>query len=449
MAMMTGVVFVIVDHGFKANLLRACDDDLRAISGAYATANPTSRGLHEAAEMIEDRTVASDAQAQFLLQYGRDLRIAGNMEVMRPTSGVLYLNIPKTKGAGSVRKVLGQGQFIAPGIYAFVGRDLEQVYRSEREILLAFAGVLAGSVVVAAASGAWLSGRFLRRIDAINATCSAIMDGNLAERIAIPGGSGELGRLAATVNRMLDRIQTLMESLRQVSNDIAHDLRTPLAHLRIGLERAQTAARNRRDYELAVQHAIDEVDQMLDMFAALLRIARIEGGARREAFRTFDVGAVLAEAFAIYTPLMEDAGKKMALHVTAGLMVNGDRQLVLQLATNLIDNAIQHTAPGTRVTAWSGLQDDRPTVTVADTGCGIPPSEYRRVMGRFVRLDESRSTPGHGLGLSMAAAIAELHEACITMEDNRPGLRVSVQFPPATLAGTAPLEHRRPAPVRT
>jgi len=428
MAVMTTAVYAIVDHGFKANLLRACDDDLRAIRGAYATASPPERGLHEATEMIEDRTAASDVQNQFLLQLGGNRKVAGNMAVMAPKAGVLYLNLLGTAAADSPREILGRGEFIAPGAYAFVGRDLEQVQRSEREILLTFAAVLAASVVLAGASGAWLSGRYLRRVDDISETCGAIMAGDLAERISAGGAGGELDRLAETINRMLDRIQALMESLRQVTNDIAHDLRTPLAHLRLSLERTQTEARTRRDYELAVQHAIGEADQMLDMFAALLRIARIESGARREAFRPFDLGEVLTEAFAIYQPLIEDAGLAAELCVGPGLLVNGDRQLVLQMVTNLLDNTLHHTAPGTRVAGWAGLQHGCPTLVIADTGPGIPASDRKRVLRRFVRLDQSRSAPGHGLGLSMVAAIAEVHDGRLSLMDNVPGLRVCVQF---------------------
>ncbi len=448
MAVMIALVFVIVDRGFKSNLLRACDDDLRAIQKAYATADPPSRGLHEATEMIEDRTLASDAQVQYLLQQGAGHRVAGNAGVMTPRAGVVYLKRLGNGTSGSPqREILGRGVFIAPGVYAFVGRDLYQVHRSEGEILLTFAGVLALSVVFVGASSLWLSGRYLHRIDAISETCAAIMSGDLAERISTAGAGGELERLAATINRMLDRIQLLMESIRQAGNDIAHDLRTPLAHLRLSLEKAQTEARTRDDYEVAVQQAICEADLLLDMFAALLRISRIEGGARREAFRRFDLGEVLAEAMAIYRPLIEDAGHTADLAVASGLMVHGDRQLVLQLATNLLDNAIHHTPAGTRVTGWVGIEDGRPTLMVADTGSGIPEADRQRVLRRFVRLDRSRSSPGHGLGLAMAEAIAELHEGRIILSDNNPGLRVRVQFPPAPREGAERREELRPAPA--
>jgi signal transduction histidine kinase len=235
---------------------------------------------------------------------------------------------------------------------------------------------------------------------------------------------------------MLDRIQALMESVRQVSDDIAHDLRTPLAHLRSGLEKAAGEQRSSPGYKRALLQAIAEADQLLEMFAALLRIARIESRARIEAFQPFDLGQVLVQAFSMYGPLMEDAAHPAALRTVPGTMVFGDRQLVLQLVANLLDNAVHHTHAGTRVTGWAGLEDGRPTLIIADTGAGIPTADRGRVLRRFVRLEKSRTSAGHGLGLSTVAAIVGLHDADVGLEDNGPGLRVRVQFPPHPSAGT-------------
>ncbi len=221
-----------------------------------------------------------------------------------------------------------------------------------------------------------------------------------------------------------------MESLRQVSEDIAHDLRTPLTHLRHSLEQAQTEAHTRRDYERAVRQAIVETDRLLDMFAALLRIARMESGARRAAFRQFDLGEALAQAFGMYGPLMEDSAHPVEVTATSGVTVLGDRQLVLQLTMNLLDNVIHHTPAGAAVTGWAGLQDGCPTLVVADTGPGVPEPDRKRVLRQFYRLEKSRTSPGHGLGLSVVAGIVDLHEARITLSDCGPGLRVTIQFPP-------------------
>jgi len=429
MAVMSGLVYLVVDQGFKAVLLRAAGDDLRAIRKAYVTANPSSRGIHESTEMIEDRTLAADAQDRFLLQLGQGRKVAGNMPAMKPREGVFYLPYPEGDSADSTHLVLGRGEFIAPQVYAFVGRDLYEVRRSEHQILLIFAGVLLASIGLAAISGMMISTNFLRRIDAISDTCRAIMAGHLNDRIQTGGTDGELERLAVTINGMLDRIQSLMENLRQVSTDIAHDLRTPLTHLRYSLEKALNEAQTKQDHEEATRQAVVEADQLLDVFAALLRIARIESGARRQEFQLFDLGDLLARAVAMYAPLMEDAHRQLSMTASPGIMARGDCQLVLQLITNLLDNAIRHAPDGTCVTVTAGLQDGHPCLVVADAGPGIPDTEHARVFRRLYRLDQSRASPGNGLGLSMVAAIVDLHEGRISLSNNGPGLRVTVQFP--------------------
>jgi signal transduction histidine kinase len=431
MAVMIVLVFAVVDQGFKASLLRASTDDLRAIKEAYVEGKPRGRGIHEAREMIEDRTLASDVQNRFLLQSAGAGKLAGNMPAMQPKPGIFYLPYPLSAVAAAQpgHQVLGCGEFIAPGIYAFVGRDLYEVRRSERDILLIFLGVLGASVLLAGLSGLWLSRRYLRRIDSISDTCRAIMAGRLGDRIPAQDAGGELNRLAATINGMLDRIQLLMESLRQVSNDIAHDLRTPLAHLRFSLEKVISEGRSKEDFERAAQHAIVEADQLLDMFSALLRIARIESGARRTAFEAFDLGELLTQAFSMYAPLFEDAERPAAVTAPPGLLVLGDRQLILQMITNLLDNAIHHTPAGTRVTGKAEIHGACPHIEIADTGPGVPEADRGRIFRRFFRLEKSRTTPGHGLGLSIVSAIAELHDAQITLSDNGPGLRVGITFP--------------------
>ena len=441
MAVLIALVYVTVDQGFKTNLLRASDDDLRAIRKAYTMAVPRSRGEHEAREMIEDRTLASDAEDRFLLQRGAHGKLAGNLPAMAPRIGTFYARYPQSSVAATAdpgHEVLGRGEFIAPGLYAFAGRDIYEVRRSEHRILLIFGGVLGGSIVLAALSGLWLSRRFLRRIDSISETCHAIMAGHFGDRIPTTGTRGELERLAATINGMLDRIQSLMESLRQVSNDIAHDLRTPLAHLRYSLEKAHADGHSPQHYAAAVEQALREADRLLDMFGALLRIARIEAGGRREGFQNIDIGQILSRTFEMYKPLMDDTAHSFEIVIAERATVPGDPQMLLQLLTNLLDNAINHTPSGTGVTGWAGIEGGLPTLVIADTGPGIPQADRTRVFRRFFRLEQSRTSPGSGLGLSLVAAIAETHGAQIELGDNAPGLRVTIRFPaPTTAEGAA------------
>ena len=428
MVLLIVLVFFIVSDAFEANLLNDSRDDLAAIRKAYVTATK-GRELHESTEMIEDRLLASDAADVFLLQKGA-ARVAGNLPPMAPQPGVLRFAYPHAvdgaQSAGHI--VLGQGEIIDRGVYAFVGRDLYAARAAEREVLGAFALVFGVSLVVAGAGGLFLSRSFVRRIDTITATCRSIMAGRLKERIPIRGARNELDLLSASINDMLDRIETLMESLRQVSNDIAHDLRTPLAHLRYRLERVRSDARAPEDYAAAVDAAIADCDQLLAIFAALLRIAQIESGARQAGMQPVDLANLLEKVVGLYEPVMGDTGHPFDAAIEPGLSVRGDPQLLFRLFANLLDNAIRHTPSGARIGITAEKTETGAKVAVRDEGPGIPSVERQKVFQRFYRREQSRTTPGSGLGLSLVAAIAELHEAEIALQDNRPGLCVVTQF---------------------
>jgi signal transduction histidine kinase len=438
MILLIVLVFVIVSNAFEANLLRDSRDDLAAIKKAYVEARP-GRALHEANEMIEDRLLATDSADVFLLQRGGH-RVGGNLPMMRATTGVLRFIYPSALGGATAgHTLLGQGERIAPGIYAFVGRDLYSARQAENALLETFALVLVASLVIAGAGGLLLSRSFVRRVDAITATCRSIMDGRLDERIPTSGTRNELDLLAQSINAMLDRIASLMESLNQVSNDIAHDLRTPLAHLRYRLERLREHAGSPDD-ALAVESAIGDCDHLLAMFAALLRIAQIEAGARRAGMRAVDLADVLEKVAGLYEPLMGDTGHPFDVSLAHNLRLSGDPQLLTRLFGNLLDNAIRHTPAGSRI-SLSAQQDERGvSVSVADEGPGIPEEDRAKVFRRFYRREQSRTTPGSGLGLALVAAIAELHGAQVSLGDNAPGLRAVVQFPSVRRDGK-PLLH--------
>jgi signal transduction histidine kinase len=304
-------------------------------------------------------------------------------------------------------------------------------------VLYAFAVVLAAGLVLALVNGLLLSRSFLRRVDAINDTCRSIMAGRLEERIAIARGGDEFDRLGASINDMLDRIQALMESLRQVSNDIAHDMRTPLTHLRHRLERIQDEATTTTEYAAAVEDAVSECDKLLGVFTALLRIAQIEAGARRAEFREIDFAALVGKARDIYAPVMDDAGHPFLVHAGQVPPVRGDEQLLLQLIANLLDNTLAHTPDGCEIALDCTAEKDAVILSVADRGPGIAPGELEKVLRRFYRCEQSRTKPGSGLGLALAAAVAQLHEAELTLADNAPGLRASLRFSPITPAAAS------------
>jgi signal transduction histidine kinase len=296
-------------------------------------------------------------------------------------------------------------------------------------IIRSFSIALGVTVVLALGGGLVIAVLLLRRVDAVNRTARAIMNGDLSRRIPVVGSHDELGGLAESVNRMLSRIEELMESLRHITSDIAHDLRTPLGRLRQRLEASRLKTRSTSEYESAIDAAIDDTDSILKTFEAMLRIAQIEAGARRARFSNTDLSAITENVFEAFEAVAEDEGKSLEARIEPSISVNGDRELLTQMLANLIENALRHTPTGTVVYVELERVDGSARLTVADTGPGIPIAEKENVFRRFYRLDASRSTPGSGLGLSLVAAIAKLHDASISLEDNEPGVRVRILFP--------------------
>jgi signal transduction histidine kinase len=310
-----------------------------------------------------------------------------------------------------------------------VGEDLEQVGEMEDTFFGILASALGIVLMLGIGGGLLLSAAFLRRVDMITRTADAIIDGDLSRRIERTGSGDDFDHLSATLNIMLDRITRLMENLRQVSNDIAHDLRTPLTRLRQDLEEAQKRDLTAVDLRRVIESAVAEADVLLETFSALLRIAQIEAGTRRSAFRPVDLSDVVHTVVEAYALPVEESGRTLKAEVADGIQVNGDRGLMSQLFVNLVENALRHTPPGTTITLRLSREPAAVVAEVADTGPGIPPDERAKVFRRFYRLERSRTTPGSGLGLSTVAAIVELHHATIELKDNAPGLRVVIRFP--------------------
>jgi len=310
-----------------------------------------------------------------------------------------------------------------------VGEDLEQVGEMEETFLGILASALGIVLVLGIGGGLLLSAAFLRRVDMITRTADAIIDGDLSRRIERTGSGDDFDHLSATLNVMLDRIAGLMENLRQVSSDIAHDLRTPLSRLRQDLEEAQKRELSAADFKRVIEDAVAEADVLLETFSALLRIAQIEAGTRRSAFRPVDLSDVMRTVAEAYAPAVEESGRTLRTDIAEGVQVSGDRGLLSQLFVNLVENALHHTPPGTTIALRLSGQSAGVVAEVADTGPGIPADERVKVFRRFYRLERSRTAPGSGLGLSTVAAIVELHHAAIELLDNEPGLRVVIRFP--------------------
>ncbi len=320
--------------------------------------------------------------------------------------------------------------FVIPGGYRLlVGRDISDAaaFRSRVRTTLLWAGLIA--LGIGLIGGTVMSRNLLRRVEQVNRTSERVMAGNLSDRVPLRGTRDEFDQLAVNLNRMLDQIERLMTAMREVTDDVAHDLRTPLSRLRARLERALAnpdPAAGESQGE-AIRAAIDEADRLLATFNALLRIAELELGAHLDQTTPLDLSEVARSAADLYEPVAEEKGFTLFVTVEPGVSIRGDWHLLSQALANLLDNALKYAGTGRielRVFAESG----QAILEVADYGPGIPEADRHSVLDRFVRLEPSRTTPGNGLGLSLVRAIARRHNGSVTLEDNRPGLRVRLQF---------------------
>lgn len=405
-------------------------------------------GSQRLALVIEQRIASRLNPAAYYLLVDSDGRtIAGNLPDVSPHEGWQDVSTPlKPNGDDDAdlqdHRVIALGIVLADRSLLVVGEDIFQVVEVEEAIVRAFGWALGITAVLAAVGGVVLSFGFLRRIDAINRTSRAIIEGNLTDRIQTRGTDDELDRLAINLNQMLDRVQALMDSLRQVSSDIAHDLKTPLSHLHQRLEAARSKAHRIEDYEIAVDQAIIAVDSILLTFAALLRIAQIEAGTRKAAFSTVDLSGVFQSIVETYGAVAEDRGQTLLAAIEPGIYIRGDRELLTQMLANLITNAMRHTPTGSHIGVTLTNQPSGPIGMVTDNGKGIPTDMREKVFQRFVRLEQSRSTPGSGLGLSLVAAVADIHGIVVTLLDNEPGLKVVLDFTHTTLGSSASAARR-------
>jgi signal transduction histidine kinase len=282
--------------------------------------------------------------------------------------------------------------------------------------------------------GVLISRNVLRRLEAINRTSEDIMSGNLSQRIPVQGSGDELDELALNLNRMLEQIERLMMGMREVADNIAHDLRTPLNRLRNKLEGAMIGNPPREETVAALESAIAEADGLISTFNSLLLIAEAETGAHRDTLEPVDLSEVIHDIADLYEPVAEDRGIALKFVAKSKVMVRGNRSLLARAAANLVENALKFTPQNGAVTvsAWIDPRSNRPKVSVRDTGPGIPEDDRERVLDRFVRLERSRNTPGSGLGLSLVAAVARMHDATISLEDAKPGLLATLTFPDAS-----------------
>ena len=397
----------------------------------------------ELVRAVEARSHAGGPGLYFLADAKGD-RLAGNLSRMPAElaaggpGGVFRYD----RGAGKDEPSLGVAipVDLAGGMHLIVGRDIEEQRHFAGEMgtvyllalgFLSFTGLLAGLVI---------SRVVLRRVETINVATRSIMGGDLSRRIAIAGSGDEFDVLATNLNAMLDRIEALMNGLREVSDNIAHDLKTPLTRLRNAAEAALMDPRGPAAYEEGLELTIANSDDLIKTFNALLLVARLEAGVLEENAETFDAGRLVRDVAELYEPVAEERQQKLLIDVESGVSARANRHLVGQAVANLVDNAIKYSAkaaeraPNGAKTIAISLKSrlDSIEIAVADNGPGIAPADRERVLKRFVRLEKSRTEPGTGLGLSLVQAVARLHGGNVRLEDNEPGLRVVLTLPKRT-----------------
>jgi signal transduction histidine kinase len=320
-------------------------------------------------------------------------------------------------------------QILPDGYHLLVGRNIDDLDRFGENVTIGLASAAILFLLLAAAAGISTARRSVARIEAINATSQKIMRSGLGERIPLRGTGDEWDGLAENLNSMLDRIGQLVETNRQVSENVAHDLRTPLTRIRGRLERACNGELDLAQYQSLVIDTISGLDEVLVTFSSLLRISYIEARDRTAAFRDIDLSGIVREVVELFEPAADEKGVRLLLSAGDAVSVVGDRDLLFDAISNLVDNALKHGGDQGEVEIAVDQAVDGPLLWIADRGPGIPIAERKHVLRRFYRLERSRNSPGNGLGLSLVAAVANLHDARIEMTENSPGLRIELHFP--------------------
>ncbi len=400
-----------------------------------------SNGVPGLIEVVTERS-GRQSQSLYLLVDPRGRRLAGNVDVMPSaaaedgwTNFAFKLNV-----GGEVADRVARGRIlgVAGGHRLLVGRDVQQREDLLRLLESAFWWATGGILALGILGGLVISRHTLKRVDAIAAASEQIMAGDLSRRVPRDGSGDELDRLAESLNAMLERIEGLMTAVRQVSDNIAHDLRTPLNRLRARVEVALMTDAGAPQYREALEKTLQDSDTLLATFNALLDIARLEGAADAGPSDRIALAAIVADVAELYEPVAEEAGIALTVDPPAETaIVIGDRRLLAQALANLVDNAIKYTPPGGAVRVGAHMRADRSALVVQDNGPGVPDAERERIFDRFVRLEADRGKPGNGLGLSLVRAVAAMHDARIEAEDARPGLRIVISMPKAPALVTA------------
>ena len=426
-AIVVGALFWQTNSLLTAQVLRSVSLDRQSLIDV-AQAGGTSALV----ETVAGRSgTPNSGGALLLLLDATGAKLSGNLSI--------WPNEIRNRGQGATftyavgRPAVGIPTLFPDGSRLLVARDLTDqstlIDRIRRLFLLGF-GLLS---LVGLAGGLLASRLMLTRIKQMTDTGATIMGGDLSRRIPLAGSDDEFDHLAANLNAMLERIEQLVAAMREVSDNIAHDLKTPLSRLRSRAEAAMRDPAGANAHADGLARVIDDADAIIQTFNALLLIARLEAGAIENSAEIFDLNQLLGDVAELYEPVADEAGQRLIQLPGEPVLISANRQLIGQALANLIDNAIKYGMPLAscegEITVGLSVSTDAIRIVVGDRGSGIPAVDRARVARRFVRLDQSRTKPGTGLGLSLVAAVARLHAGTMRLEDNGPGLRVVLALP--------------------
>lgn len=424
----TALLGVVIYWAMHVALTRQLDamvaDEAQTMATEYR-----SDGPGELPDAIAQREASrSPTRLRYAVFSPDGTRRLGSLDTTRPLLGIHDVAFRDAQDGPDVAR--GIAIDLSPTQRLVVAADREWVERADLTVIQVFAAAFV-AVCLIGLLAAWRFGAYLgQRLNSISRGAEAIIGGDIRRRMPVGPDGDEFDELALTLNRMLDRIEGLLESLRQVSSDVAHDLRTPLTRLRNGLERGLGNDGGQASAKAVIEQSIDRVDEVLRLFAALLRIAEVESGETRRYFAEFDASLVATELVESYEPAVREGGRTLSWSIAPGLILFGDRELFAQAATNLVENAMRHTPPGTVIRCTLARAGSGIDLSVSDDGPGVAPSERGKIIERFKRLENSRHAMGHGLGLNLVTAVATLHGGRLKFGDHHPGLTATIEFRP-------------------
>ncbi len=454
-----GATFVL--GGVAWNVNQLLDDQIGQTVEAEITGLAEQYEVGGIRQLVEgvERRAAQPGSSLYLVTDHAGQTIAGNVatlpEGVIDHPGLVETTYQRTGEPGRSYTAMARIFLLSGGFRLMVGRDLDERENLRAIISHALLTSLLWLVGIGALGGIVVARRVLRRVDMMTDTARTIMTGDLTRRLPVGSSGDELDRLALNLNAMLDRIGVLVTGMREVSDNIAHDLRTPLTRLRNRAEEALRTASSPDHYREALDKVIEEADRLMDIFAALLLIARAEAGTNLETVAHCDVGTLVRDVVELYEPAAEEAGLDLVAEIAAGLQADVNRELVGQAVANLIDNALKYGATSgqcdavpfdPRLDVTAEAVNGSVEIAVRDHGVGIAAADRTRVLDRFVRLEAARTKPGSGLGLSLVAAVAHLHGGSLRLEDGAPGLRAVLVLPRSrpNRGGHAPFEEMLP-----